>query len=558
MGWKALLEIRTQDEELARRGRLLNILLLGFAVASLLMLGASLFAQFVLHRYQINDLLLIYVSAPVLLAGFLLIYLLNRSGRQVWASYVFLLVMVLAFTFSDAPQEVIDGRSTAMHFIPIIMAGMLLEPYSGFVVASIETASFLAISISIDYDPNLVGIVSFYIVALIGWLSSSSLKRALNDLRAINRELDQRVEERTRELAEALGRNQAILEGIADGVIVFDNNDHAVVANPAVTGLLGRTPAEIVGSDIGALMGEAVGVPDQEQVTELLHDREKRFPSIRLPWGHKTLSVSAAPVRDVSDQIMGTVAVFRDFTREAEVERMKSAFVSMVSHELRTPLGGIIGYSEMLKESFYGALSESQGGAVDRIMYNARELLGLVNDLLDRARIEAGRLDLEISPFSPRELVDDVTATMVVLARNKGLDLTSHVANDVPDEVVGDRQRVQQILINLAGNAVKFTDRGEVQIRAYRPDANHWALAVADTGPGIPLDAQAYVFEAFRQVDGSATRTHGGAGLGLSIVRQLAELMGGDIKLTSRVGRGSIFTVMLPVVAANQMEEEPG
>jgi len=557
MNIRQLFDIRTMDQDVARRGRLLNILLLGFGAASLLTLGASLFSQFVLGRYQTSDLLLIYISAPALLAGFGLIYLLNRAGRQSLASYVFLLFLVVAFTFSDSLEEVIDGRSTAVHFIPIIMASMLLEPYAGFILALIETVSFLIISAAIDYDPNLVGIVGFYIVALIGWLSAGSLKRALEDLRAINRELDQRVEARTRELAEALGRNQAILESIADGVIVFDRAGHAVLANPAVSGLLGRAPGAMIGADIRALMGSDVTPPNQDLVVDLIRGEERRYPSIRLPWGEKTLSVSAAPVRDEAGRVMGTVAVFRDYTREAEVERMKSAFVSMVSHELRTPLGGILGYTEMLKEAFYGPLTDRQLRVIERIMANARELLGLVNDLLDRARIEAGRLKLKITLFSPVELVNDVVGTMIVLAQTKGIELTSHVASDVPQTVMGDRQRVQQILTNLAGNAVKFTERGSVFIRVYRPDPDHWALAVADTGPGIPPEAQAYIFDAFRQVDGSETRTHGGAGLGLSIVKQLATLMGGEVRLTSKVGRGSIFTVILPLEPVPVAEEVP-
>jgi PAS domain S-box-containing protein len=550
------LEIHTDDEELARRGRLLNILLLGFAIAALLMFVATVVAQHVLRRYEIDQVLLIYVTAPALLAGILVIYLVNRSGHQALASYVFLLMLVLAFTFSDTPQQVIDGRSTAVHFIPIILASMLLTPPSGFVLAVIETVVFLSISAAIGYDPNLVGIASFYIIALIGWLSASSLKRALDQLRAINRELDQRVEERTRELAEALGRNQAILEGIADGVIVFDTAGRAVVANPAVTDLLDRQREQIVGTDITTLMAHDVTAPHQQLVNELLADPEAHHPSVRLEWSAKTLSVSFAPVYDTGDQVTGTVAVFRDYTREAELERMKSAFVSMVSHELRTPLTSILGYADMLLEDSYGPLSEEQMEPLQRIVANAERLSSLVNDLLDRARLEAGRLTLDIVPFPVDELITDVMNVMSVLAHDKGLGLTSDIASDVPRTLYGDQKRLQQILINLVGNAIRFTMQGSVRIRVYRPNGDLWALEVSDTGPGIPEDARSYIFEPFRQVDGSATRKYGGAGLGLSIVKQLSDLMEGHIEVTSKLGRGSTFTVLLPLDPVPMLHRE--
>jgi signal transduction histidine kinase len=144
-------------------------------------------------------------------------------------------------------------------------------------------------------------------------------------------------------------------------------------------------------------------------------------------------------------------------------------------------------------------------------------------------------------------LIDDVTGGMDVLAQAKGLELTGHVESDVPARLSGDRQRLRQILINLVGNAIKFTDEGMVRTRAYRPDAAYWALEVSDTGCGIPPEAQGYIFDPFRQVEDPTTRKRTGAGLGLSITKQLVTLMGGEITLASEVGRGSAFTVVLPL-----------
>lgn len=373
-------------------------------------------------------------------------------------------------------------------------------------------------------------------------------KRAEDSLRTLNLELDQRVVERTQELAEALSKNQAILEGIADGVIVFDQDSKATVANPAISYLLERIPNEVIGCDIGSLMGEDVDAADQEVVRNLLRDKGKSYPAIKLQWGERKLSVSFAPVRDNAGRVTGTVAVFRDFTREAEVDRMKSAFISTASHELRTPLNAIVGYADMLQEGVYGPLSEKQCSILERVVANTGHLVSLINNLLDQAQIEAGTLTLDLAPFAPADLVDNVIGAMGVLAHTKGLELTSHLADDLPATLLGDQQRLRQILFNLVNNAIKFTDKGAVRVRIYQPDADHWALAVSDTGRGIPPKAQSYIFEPFRQVDEPPTRDYTGAGLGLSIVKQLTEIMGGDIVLESEVGRGSTFTVILPLV----------
>ncbi len=264
--------------------------------------------------------------------------------------------------------------------------------------------------------------------------------------------------------------------------------------------------------------------------------------------------MSFAPVCLDSGGTVGTVAVFRDFTREAEVDRMKSAFVSIASHELRTPLNAILGYTDMLREGVYGSLTEKQRDTLQRIVANTDHLLDIVSNLLDQAQIEAGTLKLNSAPFAPADLIDSVQAVMDVLAQSKGLKLTTHIASDLPGTLFGDRRRLRQILINLVGNAVKFTDEGEVRIRAYRSSADYWALEVSDTGGGIPPEACSYIFEPFRQVDDSPTREHAGTGLGLAIVKQLTELMGGEVSVESEIGRGSKFTVVLPLVLPDWAE----
>jgi signal transduction histidine kinase len=281
-------------------------------------------------------------------------------------------------------------------------------------------------------------------------------------------------------------------------------------------------------------------------ISAALESNAMSCSSIKIPWGQKTLSVSAAPVRLDSGEVIGSVAVFRDFTHEAEVDRMKSTFVSIASHELRAPLNAILGYAEMLKEGVFGSLTGEQSDAVKRVLANTNQMMSLANNLLDQARMEAGKLGLTLTTFSPASLVDGVREMMEITACTKRLDLTSHVADDVPPMITGDFQRLQQMLVNMTSNAIKFTDQGQVTLRAYMPDPDHWALAVSDTGCGISEEGQKIIFEPFRR-DKEVAHKYGGAGLGLSIAKQLVELMGGEIQLESEVGKGSTFTVVLPI-----------
>jgi two-component system sensor histidine kinase BarA len=247
--------------------------------------------------------------------------------------------------------------------------------------------------------------------------------------------------------------------------------------------------------------------------------------------------------------------VFRDFTREAEIEKMKSSFLAIVSHELRTPLNAIIGYAEMLKESILGPINENQARASDRIMNNTERLLSIVSDLLDQAQIEAGKLTINMQPFSPSELLENVHGVMDKAAADKGLSLTSSIDPELPQSLNGDLARLQQILVNLTNNAIKFTDTGSVQIRLKRLNPKNLALEVLDTGRGIAENEIPKIFETFQQVGSAATRDHGGFGLGLSIVKQLAELMDGNVTVKSQEGVGSTFTITLPLIS-NEITEE--
>lgn len=256
----------------------------------------------------------------------------------------------------------------------------------------------------------------------------------------------------------------------------------------------------------------------------------------------------------IAGQIAGTIEVTRLLTEEQrlrqsaeEASEFKSQLLARVSHELRTPLGSILGYSELLHEEVFGPVTTDQKQAAMEIMESTYYLTSLVNELLDQAQYERGNIELHLAPVSLENLVSQVQSRMSILARRKKLSLTFEIAPDLPRVVSGDQKRLQQILINLVSNAIKFTKAGQVNVRLFKASPTDWAMEVADTGLGISPEAQHFIFEPFRQADGSITRAHGGTGLGLAIVKQIATLMGGQIILESEIGKGSTFRVILPL-----------
>jgi signal transduction histidine kinase/CheY-like chemotaxis protein len=226
----------------------------------------------------------------------------------------------------------------------------------------------------------------------------------------------------------------------------------------------------------------------------------------------------------------------------ARASEAKSRFLASVSHELRTPMNAILGFTDAVLAGVDGPLNSAQKESLGWVQRGGRDLLGLINEILDLSKIEAGKLVLEPQPFAPAELVESVVTQHRSLASQKGLALAWRDSG-APDEVVLDQQRVRQILVNLLGNAVKFTSGGEVSVEVDTVGDNKLHLAVRDTGPGIAESEHEAIFEEFRQVDGADS----GTGLGLAISRRLARAMGGDITLESTTGQGTVFHVLLPI-----------
>ena len=555
----ALLTVPTTDPDDARRRRLLNIILLAVLVGAIIALIAIIIADIMDPLTEDSETKAILDGIIVFTIGILGIYLLNRRMAGRWAALLFLVLLTVIFLFTDSLYELVNGRSLFLFTIPIVMASMLLFPAASFIFAALGSVIVIVLSISINVFPNVPAIIGFFLVALASWLSARSLEQTLAELRHINANLDQVVHDRTQALAESLererleaGRNQAILNSIADGVIVFDRKWNATMANPAVRGML-EIPIElIIDKNFRELIEHPRLQPKSRGLLYAMMEQDTQPIGFRIEWGGKTLSVSAAQVYNRTEN-MGTVTVFRDFTREAEVEKLKSTFVAIVSHELRTPLNAILGYAEMFKEAVYGPMNEKQINMANRIMTNTQRLLGLINDLLNQAQMEAGKLTIKMAPFHPVDLLENVHSVMEKPAADKGLQLTSEIDSNLPDVLNGDVERLHQIIVNLVNNAIKFTNKGSIHIKLFQPYEYKWGIEVSDTGVGIPESELPYVFDTFRQVEGTATRVHGGFGLGLSIVKQLVTLMNGEIRVRSIVEEGTTFIVTLPLVVPESL-----
>jgi PAS domain S-box-containing protein len=365
--------------------------------------------------------------------------------------------------------------------------------------------------------------------------------------------IDRDITERKQVEAELLREKQfleALILNSPAAIVVLDTKENIVSCNPAFERLFGYTSADVVGKNLDSLIttsetiGEAASYT-QQAMTGLVHGIGKR----RRKDGYlASVEIFGVPII-VEDERIGALAIYHDITEldkartEAEeANRAKSEFLANMSHELRTPMNGVIGMLELALDT---SLTFEQRDYLQTSLQSAEALLTLLNDILDFSKIEAGRLELEAINFSLRNAVEDVAYTLAKRAQDKGLEMACLIHPDISSQLRGDPGRLRQILVNLVGNAIKFTHQGEIVISAEPLEETEKEVlirfAVQDTGIGIPYERQSAVFDRFTQADGSTTRKYGGTGLGLTISRQLVEAMGGKIGVESTPGVGSAF-----------------
>ncbi|HXG71854.1 MAG TPA: ATP-binding protein [Gemmatimonadaceae bacterium] len=365
-----------------------------------------------------------------------------------------------------------------------------------------------------------------------------------------------------------------IIERLPDGIVIVDGEGNIRFANPAAERLFGRAADDLMGTPFGfpVVVGETTDVEIVQRRGGGVVHAELRV--VDADWEDE--HVELVSLRDITDRKQAEertqqLAVEREARLEAEAaNRAKSEFLAIMSHELRTPLNAVLGYSELMELGLSGPLTDKMREQLGRIRASGKHLLGLVNDILDLAKVEAGRLSVTSDPASASATVAAAIALIQPQAAAAGLELTVAPVSEPAPIYLGDNERVRQIIVNLLSNSVKFTDSGgkvSIELDApespdkaarLQPNRKYVCFRICDTGSGIAEEKLQSIFDPFVQAESGHARTREGSGLGLTISRRLARLMGGDLTVKSEVDIGSTFTLWLPAsVAAPEAGAKP-
>jgi PAS domain S-box-containing protein len=420
-----------------------------------------------------------------------------------------------------------------------------------------------AMSKQAGYDPSTfaIGASFLFAIACVGLASLSMRLRWLRrKLRMIVLQ-NEALADRNWELQEAEERARSLFESQGDLIVMRDGDGIITFVNDAYCQIADRPQSALIGSRFSfdvLEQGDSAREPNGTRV----HDQK-----ITSPLGPRWIAWREGLVRADAGQPAELQCVGRDVTDRTETERAlseardqadaanraKSRFLAMASHEIRTPLNGIIGMSGLLLET---TLTAEQTTYAKAVKTSGDALLALIEELLDYSKIEAGKIDLEQRPFVLTSLIEDIAELLAPRAQAKKLEIAAYVDDRLPIRVIGDAARLRQVLLNLAGNAIKFTEAGGVAL-IVEPGIwpNEISFLVRDTGIGIAPEAQQRIFREFEQADESIARSYGGTGLGLSISDRIVKRMGGRIALDSEPGRGSTFEVALPLAAADRGDQ---
>ncbi len=445
-------------------------------------------------------------------------------------------------------------------------------------------------------DPSEGGDLLFEVLAtplpeaLAGDGATVSVLRDVTDLKRAATELEQQFK-RMRQ-AEVKSRRERdrlnlILENVGDPILVTDEDSNIILTNHQAERLFEAPPdaprqQEVRTNDtrFSSFISDFALSPDTARVEQLMladPDAHREIPvevvsgKILNERGEMTAIVSivhdltkavenerlalelTALNEGLEDRVASATSELEERNRQLEWQsrelerayRLKSEFLASMSHELRTPINALLGYTSLMRDRIYGDITKRQGEALDRMFAASQHLLELVNDVLDLAKIEAGKMPVHLEQVDVAALIQELSATVEPMVRHKELEYRVELAPGLP-VLETDRTKVKQILLNLLSNAVKFTHEGEIRVVARLVDDGGVEVEVGDTGIGIEPASLDSIFDDFRQVDQSSTREYGGTGLGLSITRKLLDLLGGSVRVESKLGEGSVFTVTLP------------
>ncbi len=413
------------------------------------------------------------------------------------------------------------------------------------------------------YDPNsfAIGVAALFGAACGGMgIMLSRIRQMKAELRGLEARLDE-AEDRHWEFKETQERAKSFFEAQGDVIVRRDGNGAITYANDAFCTLAGGAREGLIGASFALAVeeqGETTLLPDGTRV----YDQKIATPdgarwiawrevTVRSDGGSEMQSVG----RDVTDRVIAERALAGARDQAEAANRAKSRFLAMVSHEIRTPLNGILGMADLLGDT---PLAPDQATYLKAMKTSGGTLVSFIEELLDLAKIEAGRFDLAPRPFVLAAFIEEAVELLGPRAQTKGLEICGYVDERLPSRLVGDAARLRQVIFNLVGNAIKFTETGGVSIivePGTQPDEIH--VAVRDTGIGIAPEDHTRVFLEFEQADVGSTRKFDGIGLGLTISKRIVERMGGAIAIESDQGRGSTFRVTVPLPRAGDADERP-
>jgi signal transduction histidine kinase/CheY-like chemotaxis protein/peptidoglycan hydrolase-like protein with peptidoglycan-binding domain/HAMP domain-containing protein len=502
---------------------------------------------------------------------------LNYKGVPAIGSYRWLSkqgVALLAEMSQDEAFEPANKLAREILLIGLSSAGILLTavylisrritlPLLNIAGAAIEVASGNLNARAPVFTEDEIGILGAAFNQMTG-----QLKRSNEELLNYSQTLEQRVTAATAELQDTLSYLTSIIDTIADGLLVTNINGRIARFNPALSQMFdlqnisinGQLTEEIFGSTVSDLIANTMQPP------RTVCTRELSLVGGRFAKASAVAILKQAPSDGEEPIYIGSVVLIRDITAEKEVDRMKTDFISTVSHELRTPLTSVLGFAKLihkkLEENVFPIVQTEDkkvkravkqvGENLNIILAEGKRLTDLINDLLDLAKMEAGKIDWKMEPLAVRELIDRAIAATSILFEQKGLQLIKEIEEGLP-EFAGDRDRLIQVAINLISNSVKFTDTGSVTCKANRI-GSEIKISIIDTGMGIAEADQPKVFEKFKQVGDTLTDKPKGTGLGLPICKQIVEHHGGRIWVESELGKGSTFSFTLPLEVAAESE----
>ncbi|MGC1378459.1 MAG: ATP-binding protein [Anaerolineales bacterium] len=488
--------------------RSLNILLVSFTGLALLVV-ILVFTLRVFHSVPVEMTTQPLAIAAVMIALNGALLAANRWLKTPgWLNAaIFVTCLTVAIFLADKPDELSNGTSLVAWVVPIMVGVVLLRPVFVFLITSVISVFILIFSSQANGVPNYYAVITLFAIALLCWLAMSIANQAIRDARRQTANIE------------------AILNGITDGVLVLDRDGGFISANRALLKM----------------------IPEDK-----LREMNSKPLEETIQWKRTVFSVTASAIPGV-----GSVVIFRDETRRHETERAKDALLATASHELRTPLGAVMNYLEllmMLNEMGQVNTAKFQEH-LTRALENCKRLLNLINDILDQAQFQAGVLELKQQIFNLPALLEKSRQPLDALLKEKGLSYELNIFPGVPAEISSDPDRMQQMLWNLISNAVKFTNQGGITVNVSLLRTDTLCIEVIDTGPGIPDEQLPDIFEPFRRGSNYAQREHQGAGLGLSIAREIVARMGGEISVSSALGVGSTFIVFLPLMQAQPQSE---